>query len=103
MGEQAELFPAQFPGPYRAAREKAPQCPVVLVVEDAGNVVRFSVEGQPARRFGPGRGRKPRRALAALALIATGCTWPEYTFEDGRGGAAGASGSAGAAGGGGAP
>lgn len=33
----------------------------VLIVEDLDGAVRFTVEGQPPRRYGPGLGRMPRR------------------------------------------
>lgn len=94
---QGELFPVA-----PRATGKSHRSPV-LVIEEAGNRVTLRIEGHPPRRFGPGLGRKPRAATAIAALLAaSGCTWPEYTFEDGRGGAAGAEGSAGAAGYGGA-
>ncbi len=32
----------------------------VLVVEDQGGTVRLHVEGAPAPKYGPGKGRKPR-------------------------------------------
>jgi hypothetical protein len=60
VGEQFELSgsvsPAETP---------------VLVVDDHGSTVRIRLEGRPARRYGPGLGRKPRavRALSALLLL----------------------------------
>lgn len=60
MGEQVEL-----------AGSVSPAETPVLVVEDHGSKVRLRLDDQPARRFGPGRGRKPRstRGLSALLLL----------------------------------
>lgn len=33
----------------------------VLIVEDLDGAVRFTVQDQPPRRYGPGLGRMPRR------------------------------------------
>lgn len=57
MADQLDLWERPVTDP---AMERRPDAPV-LVVEDGGNVVRLYVEGTPTPKYGPGRGRKPRR------------------------------------------
>lgn len=68
MGEQQSLF--------RKLGPTEPESRPVLVVEDPGDRVVLRLDGQPARRFGPGKVRRPRagRVLSALLLVAlAGC------------------------------
>lgn len=67
MGEQTSLFgdhlnPLKKPGFVRSegVQPITPSAAPVLVVADAGGTVRFTVEGQPARRYGAHKGGKPR-------------------------------------------
>lgn len=74
MAEQRELFPTgklwENPTVHGTAGMSTAVAPPkvgdshvapVLVVEDLDGAVRFTVEGQPPRRYGPGKGRKARR------------------------------------------
>lgn len=73
MAEQRELFPTgklwENPTVHGTAGMSTAVAPPkvgdphdgpALVVEDQGGTVRLHVEGAPAPKYGPGKGRKPR-------------------------------------------
>lgn len=62
MGEQVELWVNPTVGAEGAhGKVGDPHDGPALVVEDQGGTVRLHVEGAPAPKYGPGKGRKARR------------------------------------------